>query len=562
MPKGSTKTISTPKKQGALKLTINGESVSVNEGATILDAAKKADVYIPTLCHHDSIKPFGACRLCIVEVKDAKGLVTACTAPAVNGMEVKTETEKLRNLRKNILELILTEHPSTCLVCAESLKCRGAQDCARKVGMTTSCHFCPNNAQCDLQMVWDHIKLTEMSLPIIYKSVPLERDDPFFDRDYNLCVLCDRCVRACKWGVIEMMQRGSDMAVGTAMNKTHTQSNCQFCGACVDICPTGTLVERRRRWEGRADKKLATTCPYCSVGCSLTASLKQGKVIETIPDGEGCVRGRFCATDLNSNTKRILKPMIRQAGKLVEVPWAKAIETAAKAIEKHKGSDSALVYSASLFNETMLLAHKFAKDVMKTSNIMCPLSESEEPFWKKANEEGVKKFKRAARVSKDSKDMGLAYFIGEDVPDGANADFVIIQDMFLTPAAERSADVVFPAASFFESAGTTINNDGLIRKFSCLTELTPNVKEDWRVISELAAKLEAKGFSYRSSEDILKELGKGTFSANNGTSKPASTKGKILELGPRLCDFAYRSVKLSDEIKGIQRICQERWPGK
>ncbi len=206
-----------------MNLTIDEQQVKANEGATVLEAARQAGIYIPTLCYHPSLTPYGACRLCIVEIENLRGFPTACTTPVTEGMVIKTNTPQLQELRRNIFELILAEHPRQCITC-------------------------PKNLRCELQEVASHIGVEEVTLPPIHKELPVYQDSPFFDRDYNLCILCGRCVRVCQEvrgaGAIAFTYRGSQALVGTAFDKTLEDSGCQFCGACVDICPTGALMDR------------------------------------------------------------------------------------------------------------------------------------------------------------------------------------------------------------------------------------------------------------------------------------------------------------------------------
>jgi formate dehydrogenase beta subunit len=234
-------------------LSIDGQEVSVEVGATVLDAAREAGIYIPTLCYHPDLKPFGACRLCIVEIEKMRGFPPACTTPATEGMVVQTNTEKLQELRRNILELVLTEHPPECLICWRRERCDPLQICLRTATVSERCVVCPKNGQCELQQVVDYVGIEEITLPYTYKEVPILPGGPFFDRDYNLCILCGRCVQACQdlrgIGAIAFTSRGSGSMVGTAFGQSLEDAGCKFCFTCVEVCPTGALVDRAARWQ-------------------------------------------------------------------------------------------------------------------------------------------------------------------------------------------------------------------------------------------------------------------------------------------------------------------------
>jgi len=175
-----------------ISIEIDHRQAACPEGVSVLRAAELNEVYVPSLCSHKDLSPFGGCRLCVVEIAGMRGYPLACSTIVQPGMKVLTDTVALREMRKQILELILSEHPSSCLICSEKERCRENQYTIRKSGVTTGCRYCQNDGQCELQNLVDRLGVTEIRYPICYRGYEAEHDDPFFDRDYNVCILCGR----------------------------------------------------------------------------------------------------------------------------------------------------------------------------------------------------------------------------------------------------------------------------------------------------------------------------------------------------------------------------------
>jgi len=385
-----------------MKLIIDNQKIEVEEKKTILEVAREKGIFIPSLCDHPRLTPFGGCRLCLVEIKGRRGFSPSCSTIVEDGMEVLTQTTELKYLRRQILELILSEHPHACLICSEKEKCDEHKGTIRKVGEVTGCVLCSNNCRCQLQEVVEALKIDRVGFPALYRNFEVQKDDPFFDRNYNLCILCGRCVRVCHEvrgaSVLSFVFRGSQSAVGTVLDRTLLESGCQFCGACVDVCPTGALVERAIRPETVPDTKLETICPLCSIGCELTVELKDGKIRSTFPSekgtvnqGQACLKGRFTIRDLVYSPRRVLKPLIRLDKELKEVSWEEALCFVAQKMKRYKGKEIAFVASAQASSEENFLFQKFAREGLNSENIgISPRFSPLASYWDAVQGNGLK----------------------------------------------------------------------------------------------------------------------------------------------------------------------------
>jgi formate dehydrogenase alpha subunit len=341
-------------------LQINGRDVTVRNGATILEASSDAGIEIPRLCHMEGLTPSAACRLCVVEVEGARNLVASCSHPVTNNMVVSTNTERVIKARKLVLELILSDHPFDCMTCEKS----GA---------------------CSLEKYAYELGVPNTRFPGEEHAYPLDESNPFIVTDYNKCILCGRCVTACHEvqfvGAIDLTLRGFDTKVAAPFGKSLLDTNCTFCGQCVEVCPVGALVEKTRRFQGREWEftKVSTVCPYCGVGCNIELNVKENRIVRVTPSaspevnqGQLCVKGKF-GMDFVHSTDRLTTPLIRRNGELTEASWEEAYNLIANRfseIKSESGPDAFVLWaSGRATNESNYMMQKFARAVIGTNNI-------------------------------------------------------------------------------------------------------------------------------------------------------------------------------------------------
>ena len=345
-------------------LDIDGIDVTVPAGTSVMRAAVGAGVMIPKLCATDSLKPFGSCRLCLVEIEGRKGYPASCTTPAEAGMKVKTQTPKLAQLRRNVMELYISDHPLDCLTCAANGDCE-LQDAAGQVG---------------LREVRYGFKGANH-----FTSVKKDESNPYFSFDPAKCIVCSRCVRACEEQqgtfALTISGRGFASFVSPGRDQPFMDSECVSCGACVNACPTATLIEKTVIDQGQPDHEVITTCAYCGVGCGLKAEMKGAQVVRMTPwkdgranEGHACIKGRF-AWGYATHRERITQPMIRTriSDPWREVSWHEALQYAAgefRRIQQKHGRDSigALV-SSRCTNEEDYLVQKLVRAAFGNNNV-------------------------------------------------------------------------------------------------------------------------------------------------------------------------------------------------
>ena len=348
-------------------LEIDGVAVTVPAGTSVMRASVEAGINVPKLCATDSLEPFGSCRLCLVEIeKDGrkmKGYPASCTTPCEPGMKVQTQTPKLAEIRRGVMELYISDHPLDCLTC-------------------------PTNGNCELQDMAGVVGLREVRYGYEgenHTKMKKDESNPYFTYDPSKCIVCNRCVRACEETqgtfALTINGRGFESRVSAGQMEAFMESECVSCGACVEACPTATLTEKTVIMLGQAEHSKVTTCAYCGVGCSFKAEMKGNEVVRMVPykdgkanQGHSCVKGRF-AWGYATHKDRILNPMIRKSinDPWREVSWEEALSYAAsefRRIQAKHGKDSiGGITSSRCTNEETYLVQKLVRAAFGNNNV-------------------------------------------------------------------------------------------------------------------------------------------------------------------------------------------------
>jgi formate dehydrogenase major subunit len=346
-----------------VELEIDGKPVRVPAGTSVMRAAAMAGVKVPKLCATDSLAAYGSCRLCLVEIEGRKGYPASCTTPAESGMKVLTQTPHVADLRRNVMELYISDHPLDCLTCPANGNCE-LQDMAGVVGLRQVRYGY------DGENHLDSLK---------------DESNPYFTFDPSKCIVCARCVRACEevqgTFALTIDGRGFDSVISPGQNGPFMESECVSCGACVQACPTATLMEKSVIQKGQAEHSVVTTCGYCGVGCSFRAEMKGNEVVRMVPNKDGlpnhghsCVKGRF-AWGYATHPDRVLKPMVRdridEAWR--EASWEEAIARAAaglKGVQQKYGRVAVGgITSSRCTNEETYLVQKMIRAALGTNNV-------------------------------------------------------------------------------------------------------------------------------------------------------------------------------------------------
>ena len=362
------------KSEEMVTLSIDGVEVTVPAGTSIMRAAMEIGTTIPKLCATDMLDSFGSCRLCLVEIEGRNGTPASCTTPVAPGIKVKTQTPRLKNIRKGVMELYISDHPLDCLTCAANGDCE-LQDMAGAVGLRDVRYGYQGENH-----VFDMVAGREN--PLFLKK---DTSNPYFTYDPSKCIVCNRCVRACEevqgTFALTISGRGFDSRVSAGMNEEFLNSECVSCGACVQACPTATLSEKSLIEIGQPEHSAITTCAYCGVGCSFKAEMRGEEVVRMVPwkdgkanRGHSCVKGRF-AYGYTTHRDRILKPMVRDriTDPWRETTWEEAIQRVASEFRRiqAKYGQGAVggITSSRCTNEDIFLVQKLIRQGFGVNNV-------------------------------------------------------------------------------------------------------------------------------------------------------------------------------------------------
>lgn len=523
-----------------MKLYINQREVEGREGETILKCALRHGIHIPHLCTHPNLPPFGACRICVVQVEKMRGFPTSCTTPVQEGMRIETETPELLKLRRNILALMMIEHPNACLVCGKRELCEKFRPKAEKVGRTTGCHTCNNKEVCEVRALSEDLGLTEIPVAPLYHMRPINRANPFIDRDLNLCILCGRCVRICEHQqgrpVIAFVNRSGKTHIGEAFGRTLEEAGCTFCGSCVDVCPTGTLADRYAKWYGRAETETDSTCIFCDAACALHLGSKDNRLVAARAVNMGvpvCLLGRFALPEFLNGGDRLKMPHVRVGEVLREVKWEEALASVAEQLRPYINDGFAFLCDTTTPIEDRHVFKRFTNEIMKSQRYV-EITPDARGVSRAALPEGTR-----------------ALVTTGNFVDGAQLDSVnllVVLDCYPTPVSER-AYAVLPAAVFAETSGTVLDGTGRPRPLRQACTPPGQALPEWRIIAQLAQALGGERFDWNAVGEITAQLGLGDAALQVARDEaPAPALNKLVARS------FFRGHRIEDKVAGLRAL--------
>ena len=375
------------------KITINGIAVEAEPGRRLVEVIKEQGIRITNLCYIDGLEPYAGCRTCLVEIEGGRPtpMQLACTAQVAEGMVIQTDTPAVKLARQGVMSLIMANHPDRCLTCHRRVHCQPGEICLRDDVVTHRCLSCSKNYRCELQTSTELIDMGEYEEPWVgeprsYYETPApepDRANPYLEFDPQMCIICTRCVRACAdlrhTGAITLSGKGSTTAIAFGTGGPVHESDCDFCGACIDVCPTATLMEKPNKWAGVPEEWTNSACNSCAVGCTISYGTQNGRPMIVRPDrlnafsrDQICVRGRF-HYDAVTDGQRLHRSLSRRGERLLPVSFDEAIADAAQvlsAVKRESGANAIAVLGSPLTtNEEAAALARLARDVIGTPHL-------------------------------------------------------------------------------------------------------------------------------------------------------------------------------------------------
>jgi len=482
-------------------LQIDGKPIEVPEGTTVLRAADQAGIHVPRLCDHPALKPFGSCRVCLVEVQGMRTLQPSCTLPVSENMVVRTATPAVTEARKFVLALLFSERN----------------------------HFCPycqmTGGDCELQNTALEHEMTHWPIAPSWKRFPVDASNPNILLDHNRCILCRRCVRACGdlvgMSTLGFEERGSESMLTADLGKPLGASSCISCGVCAQVCPTGTLTDRRSAYQGcdKTGNFVDSICIECGIGCSTSVFVRDNRVVRIEGDWQGevnggvlCKAGRFDVLD--DKPARIVKPAVRRDGKLVNVSWDEALAAAAAGL---KSAPVQALASSRLSVEALSAFQQLAAGLKAQAGSLADAQVSPVPpflgenlnaqiganEWlsKQAPADASWAEPYAVRAGANRRALqGMGLDAALTAPSGAilavvaddlaavdvsNAQCVVAVTSYASALTEK-ADVVLPVEAWLEQSGHYLNLAGRLQQANALVKAADGVKSTLAALTALA----------------------------------------------------------------------------
>lgn len=457
-----------------VQITVDGKVIEAPAGAPLVEVLKNNGFYVSSLCYIDGLKPYAGCRSCLVDIEGPPGLQLSCTAVVTENMVVRTNTPEVLEGRRSVLSIILANHSDRCLTCHRREHCHPGDICLRDDVVTHRCLTCSKNYRCELQATcemvgsagyepWVGEQRTWYQTP----QPPADRGNPFMEFDPQMCIICTRCVRACDekrhTGAITLSGRGWDAMIAFGAGGPIHESNCDFSGACIDVCPTATLMEHPNKWVAKPEKWTSTTCDSCAVGCSIRLGSAGGRGVIVRPgDGNAfsgdqiCVRGRYHYDSLKPR-ERLSKHLLRRGNIQAPATLAETAAEAARLLREAKGRGRVgVLVGGTVTNEEALAIRELARALGATPDqTLGPVVRA----VKGALEERFGTWRMAANLERLPKAKAIVT-VADDIEESHNVVSVRIKDAVVWEKAKlvvigplRSELVDFAAAWIRTAAG-------------------------------------------------------------------------------------------------------------